>query len=300
MNFLKRIRNSKGFKQLMIGLFFAASGLAWVGLLIYGHYYVSTDNAYINANVVQIASRVAGKVTRLYIENNQHVQKDQPLFDIDPEPFQAAVESAKAQVAIAEAKLTKASATAKRTGTLVKEKYLSSQEGDNVTAMFQTSIAELKYAKANLTQAELNLRYTKLRAPVSGWVTNLTLRAGDIATPNQPLFALISDEEFWVDANFKETEMGTIKQGQKATIITDLYPNHRFHGVVVSISSGSGAAFSLLPPQNATGNWVKVTQRIPVRIRILNPDPKHQLRIGISATVTVKINERISGQTQLS
>lgn len=290
MNFLRYIPKSNSFKQFMIAAFFIASGLTWFGLWLYGHYYVSTDNAYVNANVVQIASRVSGKINKLYVLNNQYVLKDQPLFDIDPEPFQIAVDSAKAQVEIAEAKLAKASVTAKRTSTLVKDKYVSSQENDNVIASFKTAIAELQYAKANLTQASLNLDYTKVTAPVSGWVTNLTLRVGDIAATNQLLFALISDEEFWVDANFKETEMAAINQGQKATIVTDLYPNHTFYGVVESISGGSGAAFSLLPPQNATGNWVKVTQRIPVRIHILNPDPEHQLRIGISATVTVNIN----------
>ena len=114
-------------------------------------------------------------------------------------------------------------------------------------------------------------------------VTNVNANVGDIVAANQPLFALISDEKFWADANFKETQLESVKPGQTVTVVTDLYPKHTFNGVVESISGGTGAAFSLLPPQNASGNWVKITQRIPVRVRVLNPDHKFPLRIGISA-----------------
>jgi membrane fusion protein, multidrug efflux system len=115
-----------------------------------------------------------------------------------------------------------------------------------------------------------------------------------VITAYQPIFALISDESFWADTNFKETEMEKIRPGQAAKIEVDMYPGHVFNGVVESISGGAGAAFSLLPPQNATGNWVKVTQRVPVRIQILNPDPRYPLRIGTSALVTVKLHQRVT------
>jgi membrane fusion protein (multidrug efflux system) len=104
------------------------------------------------------------------------------------------------------------------------------------------------------------------------------------------LFAIISDEEWWVDANFKETELERIRAGQPATIRVDMYRDHEFRGTVESLSVGSGAAFSLLPAQNATGNWVKVTQRVPVRIRVLDPDAKHPLRVGTTATVRVEVD----------
>jgi membrane fusion protein (multidrug efflux system) len=106
--------------------------------------------------------------------------------------------------------------------------------------------------------------------------------------PGAPLFVVIANDEYWVDANFKETQLKEIHPGQKATIASDVYPDHAFHGTVQSLSGGSGAAFSLLPPQNATGNWVKVTQRVPVRVRIEDPDPQHPLRIGTTATVRVE------------
>jgi membrane fusion protein, multidrug efflux system len=103
-----------------------------------------------------------------------------------------------------------------------------------------------------------------------------------------PLFVLIGEQEFWVDANFTETELKRVRPGQEATVKLDMYPDRPFHGVVESVSGGAGTAFSLLPPQNATGNWVKVTQRVPVRIRITDPDPNRPLRIGTTATVEVR------------
>ncbi|MBX3708153.1 MAG: HlyD family secretion protein [Gammaproteobacteria bacterium] len=290
MTFLKYTTGSKIFKQIVIFIFFALSSVIWLGYWIYGHYYLSTDDAYINANVVQIAPRITGKVITLYIDNNQYVKKGQPLFDIDPKPFQLAIHLAQAQLALSIAELEHAALTKDRTSPLVAKKFLSPQDGDNAIASYKTAIAKVDQAKANLAQAYLNMEYTKIRAPSNGWVTNVTLSTGDIIPTNQPLFALICDGTFWVDANFKETELEAIQPGQFATIVTDLYPNYKFKGVVESISGGTGAVFSLLPPQNATGNWVKVTQRVPVRIRILNPDTKHPLRIGISATVTVSIH----------
>ena len=103
-----------------------------------------------------------------------------------------------------------------------------------------------------------------------------------------PIFTVIGDREFWVDANFKETELRRIRPGQKATIVVDMYKDHAFKGEVASLSGGAGQAFSLLPAQNATGNWVKVTQRVPVRVRLLDPDAALPLRIGTTATVAYR------------
>ena len=115
------------------------------------------------------------------------------------------------------------------------------------------------------------------------------MRVGDNLQNNGGVFALVSDQEFWIDTNFKETQMQHIKDGQPATIVVDMYPSKEFAGVVESISPASGNAFSLLPPQNATGNWVKITQRVPVRVRVLKPDPNYPLRVGTSSTVTISI-----------
>jgi membrane fusion protein (multidrug efflux system) len=103
------------------------------------------------------------------------------------------------------------------------------------------------------------------------------------------LFSIVANDAYWVDANFKETELQRVRAGQPATVTVDMYPKHPFEATVESVSAGSGAAFSLLPPQNATGNWVKVTQRVPVRVRIVHPDPAFPLRIGTTATVRVRL-----------
>lgn len=283
------IRNKKNIKSLIIAAFLIVSAVIWMGMKIYNYFYISTDNAYVNANVVQIAPRITGQVTQLFTMNNQFVQQGQPLFEIDPVPFQNALAKTEAQYAISKAALVNAEATAARTITLAKQKFVSTQEKDNVTTALETAAASLSLAKASLDQAKLDFSWAKVLAPSSGWVTNVSLRVGDIVAANQPLFALISSGEFWVDANFKETELEHIHPNQRAVIYIDMYPDHAFEGVVQSISGGTGSAFSLLPPQNATGNWVKITQRVPVRIRIINPDPAYPLRIGTSASVRISL-----------
>lgn len=299
---------------------------------LYDQFHVSTDDAYVNANVVQISPQINGRITKVYVTNNQLVKKGEILFDIDPLPYliavdrakaqlaltrqtvaekSAAVTAAQAQVAVRQAEWKIASSTADRTMILVKRKVLSQQTGDNASASLQSAVAALDAAKANLTQAqinlgkpgdeneqivlakanlrdaELNLSYTHVTAPIDGVIANLTLNPGAVVAPNQPLFALINNGQYWVDTNLKETDLKNIKIGQKADVEVDMYPGHTFTGVVESISGGSGTAFSLLPPQNATGNWVKVTQRVPVRVTIAKNDPKYPLRIGTSATVKI-------------
>lgn len=147
----------------------------------------------------------------------------------------------------------------------------------------------VREALAALEQAQLDLRNCEIKAPVAGYVTNLTVRAGDLISRNQSLFALIDASEFWLDANFKETQLAHISPGHEVDIRIDMYPDKVFRGVVDSISGGSGTAFSLLPAQNATGNWVKIAQRVPVKIKVLDPDPKFPLRIGTSGSVRVRV-----------
>src|SRR3990167_6701631 len=291
MNYFQHITQSKNFKTYVVILFFMVSGLTWLGIKIYANYYLSTDNAYVNANVVQIASRITGEINAVAIINNQYVKQGALLFEIDPKPFQLAVNSAQAELDVAATELENAHVTEKRIVNLVRNKYLPPKDKDNTIARFKIALSKVEEAKANLAQNKLLLTYTKIVAPTTGWLANVSLRTGDIVLANQPLFALISDEEYWVDANFKETELAKIKRGQVATITVDMYPDHSFQGVVESISGGTGTVFSLLPPQNATGNWVKVTQRVPVRIRFLNPDPNFPLRIGTTASVTISLNK---------
>jgi len=155
--------------------------------------------------------------------------------------------------------------------------------------------AQTQVALARVAQARLNLSWTQVRAPVAGILSGLELRPGSTVASGQPLFALVDTSTWWINANFKETDLRHIEPGRPADITVDMYPGKHFHGVVDSISPASGSAFSLLPPENATGNWVKVTQRIPVRVRVLDPDPAHPLRIGASSSVTVDARGEVSG-----
>lgn len=145
-------------------------------------------------------------------------------------------------------------------------------------------------AQATLAQAQLDLDRTRVSAPQSGWVVNKSLTAGTTVNPGQILFAIIADRSFWIDANFKETELPGLIPGMPVEIHIDMYPDHRFAGHIESIGNGTGTAFSLLPPQNATGNWVKVAQRVPVRIRFDDYDPAFMPRVGATATVAVRLN----------
>ena len=147
--------------------------------------------------------------------------------------------------------------------------------------------ARVQIAEAAVTLAQLELDWTTVRAPADGTVTGLTLRIGDYVQSGQQLFPFIESAEWWVQANFKETAIEHIRPGQPATIKIDIYGDRKFHGVVDSVSTGSAAAFSLLPPQNTTGNWVKVTQRIPVRIRLPQPESGYPYRYGASAKASI-------------
>jgi membrane fusion protein (multidrug efflux system) len=298
--------------------------------------YVSTDNAYVQANLVEIAAQVSGPVTKVYVRDQQAVKAGDPLFDIDPANYElalrkalaqlelarqsvsqegAAVMSAEAVLAQRRAEAANAHHTWVRNQELMKSGFLSAQGAENARTQYATAEAAVKAAEAGVAQArgalgkagdenaavqaataavkqaQLDLERSRVTSPTSGVLANLTLRPGNTVQPAVPLFVVIADQEYWVDANFKETELKQVRPGQKAIIKSDVYPDHPFHGVVQSVSGGSGTAFSLLPPQNATGNWVKVTQRVPVRIKVEDPDPRYPLRIGTSASVKVSKQE---------
>ncbi len=249
--------------------------------------HVSTDNGYVNADSIQIASQVTGPVLKLYILNNQLVQKGDPLFDIDPETFELAIDEANAAVLQTKAQLQNASINLGRTEKLVAQKFLPPEERDNAVTAVDVASANLKMAEAKLKEAKVNLKYTRVTAPTTGIINNLSLPPGSVVQAEMPLFVLISTQKFWVDSNYKETELTNIRPNQTAKIVLDMYPDKTFNGMVESISGGSGTVYSLLPPQNATGNWVKVTQRIPVKVIITDPDPNYPLRVGATATVTI-------------
>ncbi len=322
-------------KYLKLIAWLIAAAAIVIALLYYWHHeklYPSTKDAYVRANIVHISPQVSGPITQLKVENYQAVKKGQILLQIDPRPFQIAVDAAEAQLALAlkqeksseaavqvaqtvipqrESEYKLASQNAKRILALVKDGQASKQQGDEVTSKLNVSKAALKAAyrqldqaiaelgqkgnlnanvraaQAKLNKAKLNLSYTTIKAPANGILVNLTIRPGTQVQAGQTLFDLVENNLWWVNANFKETDLDRIRTGQSAKIVTDMYPDHPFTGKVYKISPGSGAAFSLLPPENATGNWVKVTQRFPVKVIINNPSKDFPLRVGASANITI-------------
>jgi membrane fusion protein (multidrug efflux system) len=155
--------------------------------------------------------------------------------------------------------------------------------------------ARVEQAAAAVTLARLELDWTVIKAPAAGWVTRVALRPGDVVQSADPLFVLVEAGDWWVQANYRETRLGGVRPGMPAEVRIDSYPGRTFSGQVESIGPASAAAFSLLPPQNTTGNWVKVTQRIPVRIRLQPMEPDMPYRLGASAGVTVITDAAAAG-----
>ncbi|SFM91203.1 HlyD family secretion protein [Thermodesulforhabdus norvegica] len=148
--------------------------------------------------------------------------------------------------------------------------------------------AKIKEAEAVRDLAALNLSYCKIYAPISGYIAQKRIQVGDWVQPGQALFAIVPLKDVYIEANFKETQLTNMRIGQPAVIEADTYPGYEFHGRIVGIRAGTGAAFSLLPPENATGNWIKIVQRVPVKIRLDEPPPEDRpLRVGLSLKVTV-------------
>jgi membrane fusion protein (multidrug efflux system) len=298
--------------------------------------YVSTDNAYVNADRIEMAAQVSGPVVRIWVQDQQPVKRGDLLLEIDPQPYRLAVDAAEAQLELSyqsssqdraavaaaramvsqrSAELSNAQSTEQRAMELTKQKLISKQSAETAATEAQTAAAAVRAAQANLeqatsalgkagaqnaavraaaaklAQANLDLAHTRITAPANGFIANFEVRPGSMVQNGVPIFTVIGDTEYWVDANFKETELRRIKKGQKATIVVDMYKDHVFKGEVQSLSGGAGQAFSLLPAQNATGNWVKVTQRVPVRVRLLDPVPTLPLRIGTTATVHITAPE---------
>ncbi|SHK07422.1 HlyD family secretion protein [Hymenobacter psychrotolerans] len=154
----------------------------------------------------------------------------------------------------------------------------------------QVAVAEavVKQRQADLDNAKLQLSYTTIAAPVNGFVSKKSVQPGQLVGPNQQLMGIVASEKTWVVANFKETQLANMKVGQPVEVEVDAYPNREFAGHIESLSAATGARFALLPPDNASGNFVKVTQRVPVKIVLDKVDPEHPLRAGMSVVATVK------------
>jgi len=211
------------------------------------------------------------------------------------EALKAGVDSARSQIAeaeagirVAESKLAQSRAGEQQAQAELETAQTGPSQIAATRARASSAEARVMQARANLAQADLNLQYTTVKAPARGIVSKKGVNAGQVVQTGQPLLALVQIDDVWVTANFKETQLKDMRPGQRATIDVDAFGGRRFKGKVDSVAGATGARFSLLPPENATGNFVKVVQRVPVKI-VLEPgqDPEHRLRPGMSVTPTV-------------
>ena len=211
------------------------------------------------------------------------------------EAQRAAVDSARSQVAEAQAgiataqsKLAQSRAAEQQANAELQTAQTGPQRVAMTKAQASAAAARAQTARATLEQAELNLQYATVKAPIRGIVSKKGINVGQVVQPGQPLLAIVDIDNVWVTANFKETQLTDMRPGQRATVDVDAFGGHEYKGKIDSIAGATGARFSLLPPENATGNYVKVVQRVPVKI-VLDPgqDPDHLLRPGMSVTPTV-------------
>jgi membrane fusion protein, multidrug efflux system len=238
----------------------------------------TTDDAFIDVHFVSVAPKIAGRVAVVHVDDNQLVKKGDPLVEVDPRDFQVALAQAKANLAKDKATQIQAELNEKRALDLFSRKVISTQERDTNVATAESSRASVQADEAAVEQAELNLGHSKIKAPIDGYVTKEAVATGDYVQVGQALMSLVPPR-VWVIANFKETQLRNMQPAQPVDISADAYPSLKLHGHVDSIQAGSGAAFSLLPPENATGNYVKVVQRVPVKI-VLDEEQQMQRVLG--------------------
>ena len=314
-----------------------------LALIAGGYFYVSggavmsTDNAYVQADMVGVSTDVSGIVKQVLVHDNQNVAKGEVLFKLDPEPFQLALDRANAQVGNTrndlvamqtsyrnmEAQVEQAqkdldfnTVNFQRQEQLIANNFTPKATYDAARNTLQNSQQKLASLKAQLAgiaanlngnpdapiedhpkykdavaardEAARQLAHTVVHAPFAGIVTNVpSLQPGQYLTAATTGFNIVSTDHVWVEASPKETELTYVRPGQKVTIEVDTYPGQRWVGTVDSISPASASSFSLLPAENTSGNWVKVVQRIPMRISVDNVPGKPPLRVGMSVEVDV-------------
>ncbi len=251
----------------------------------------STDDAQIEAHVIPMSAKVAGYVTALHITDNGAVDAGAALLEIDPRDYQIKRDQAAAALQAAQAGAANAAINLKRMqsmGNLAR----SRKDLDDATEAASSADAKVAVATAQLAQAEKDLADTKMLAPAAGMVTDRGVEQGSYVQPGQQLFSLVTPER-WIVANFKETQIARMKPGQPVDIRLDAYSSHHYKGHVDSIQRGTGVRFSLFPPENATGNYVKIVQRVPVKIVFDEGQLPPDLVIGpgMSATPTVDVSE---------
>ena len=312
-----------------------AYGLYW---LLHARYYESTDNAYVNGNVVQITPQVGGMVTAVNADDTQQVKAGAVLVQLDPtdarvalvqaqadlaqtvrqvrtifannNQYAATISAREADVARAQDDLRRreqaANAVSREELEHARESLRSAQANlivartqlsSNQALSGQGAIADhpnVVQTAARVRNAYLNLARTGVAAPVDGYVAQRAVQVGQRVAPGSVLMSVVPLDQVWVDANFTEVRLEHVRLGQPVSLTADLYGDDVvYHGRVAGFSPGTGGAFALLPAQNATGNWIKVVQRLPVRITLDAKElVQHPLRVGLSMQATIDVHDQ--------
>ena len=323
---LEEKKQSKVKKRFLVPVIVIIVAIAGYFAVINAGKYESTEDAYIETHTVQIAPKVSGQVVAMYVADNQEIKEGDLVAQIDDTDYQARLAQANAAYESALYKQKGAKATFEavnsqialakknldRYNELYKSGAVSKLEYDNAKTAYDDSQASLTQAQENLLskgnnrvadadlkqlaalkkQAELNLSYTKIYAPQSGSVTNKSIEKGAYVQIGQPLFVIVPDN-VWIIANFKENQLRHMKIGQEVEIKVDTYPDKNFEGKVDSIQRISGAKSSLFPPENAVGSFVKIVQRIPVKIVFTEKIDSNEYTIvpGMSVEPKVRVKQ---------
>ena len=250
---------------------------------------VSTDNAYVNANIAQITSLTSGVVKKVNVCDSNVVKKGDVLVIMDDTDALLSLKKAQAGNKKAQADLEKTKVDFNIKKKLFKTKAISLEDYTTALNNYNSAEAELEKTKALLEEANLALSRTVVKSPIDGIVSKRQVQLGQYLIPSVVLMCVVPTHDMYVDANFKEVQLKNIKVGQNVSLYSDLYgSSFTYHGKVMGFDAGTGAAFSLIPPQNATGNWIKVVQRLPVKISLLKEElEKHPLKVGLSMNVTI-------------
>lgn len=291
---------------LICGIFYA----------VHTVYYKSTDDAFIEGHVITVAPRVSGPVMKLNIDDNQEVKKGDLLLEIDPNDYQAKLKETRAKLDEAKAALVNSENQVTKTlsdleyaqadferysktferGISSKQEYDSSlnkltaaqSNSKSAKARYDELTASIKRLEAEVEQDELNLSYTKIYASSDGRITNRSVEQGNYVQVAQPMFSIVP-EKMWIVANFKETQLANMQPGQPVQIKIDTYGGKKFQGKVDSIQRSTGARASLFPPENAVGSYVKIVQRVPVKIVFTEDISKYNIVPGMSVVPEVKV-----------
>jgi membrane fusion protein (multidrug efflux system) len=319
---------------VVVPLIALALGFVW---WLHGGRYVTTDNAYVGADKVLITPQVSGPIVAVHVIEGQKVKTGEPLFDIDPAPYQIALSLAQGRLDAAKVEFANLRSSYVSNQDQIKmgqdavdvrqadfdRKNALATHGSGTSADRDTSMAALIQArqilefvrqqqattmvklggsldasidtfpdyiqaKAGVEDAARNLRNTKILAPIDGVATQVAqIELGRVAPAGQPVFAVVANTGLWVDANPKESDLTYVREGLPATVSIDTFPDRSWSGSICSIAPGTGAQFAILPPQNASGNWVKVVQRVPLRFCFGPNEDTTNLRAGMSANLSI-------------